>query len=266
MQKAGDKVRVNVQLIDARADSHLWAKTYDRDMKDVFAVESEVAQEIADSLQAKLSPAEANTVASAPTKDTQAYDLFLKGEFEQRVANNNLRRESFDQALVWYKEAIARDPNFALAIAQQVICRMRRHWLVEPLPEPELREIGQLAQRALTLAPDLAEAHVALGAYHYYGFREYEPALAQFQRAIELQPNNSLPLQFVAFVHRRQARWDATLHELKRAMEQDPRDASLVGNLAQTYSFSGNGKKLRIVRGRPRLSTHTRRLPCACYF
>ena len=108
-------------------------------MKDVFAVESEVAQEIADSLQAKLSPAEANTVASAPTKDTQAYDLFLKGEFEQRAANNNLRAESFDQALVWYKEAIARDPNFALAIAQLVTCRLRRHWLVEPLPEPELR-------------------------------------------------------------------------------------------------------------------------------
>src|SRR5213082_834877 len=89
VQKAADKVRVNVQLIDARKDSHLWAKTYDRDIKDVFAVESEVAQEIADSLQARLSPAEANTVASAPTKDTQAYDLFLKGEFEHRVANIN---------------------------------------------------------------------------------------------------------------------------------------------------------------------------------
>ena len=98
VQKAADKVRVNVQLIDARADSHLWAKSYDRDIKDVFAVESEVAQEIADSLQAKLSPTEANTVARAPTKDAQAYDLFLKGEFEQRVAHSNFRPESFDQA------------------------------------------------------------------------------------------------------------------------------------------------------------------------
>jgi TolB-like protein len=235
VQKAADKVRVNVQLIDARADSHLWAKTYDRDLADVFAIQSEVAQEIADSLKAKLSPTEASALATAPTKDPAAYDLFLKGEFEQRVANNNLRPESFDQALVWYKEAIARDPNFALAIAQQVICQMRRHWLVEPLPEPELREIGQLAQRALTLAPDLAEAHVALGVFHYYGFREYEPALAQFQRAIELQPNNAQPIEFVAFVHRRQARWDATVNELKRAMKQDPRDASLGANLAQTY-------------------------------
>ena len=112
VQKAGEKVRINVQLIDARADSHLWAKTYDRSLEDIFVVQSEVAQEVADSLKAKLSPAEANTVASAPTKDTQAYDLFLKGEFEQRVANNNLRPESFDQALVWYKEAIARDISF----------------------------------------------------------------------------------------------------------------------------------------------------------
>jgi TolB-like protein len=101
VQKANDKVRVNVQLIDARADSHLWAKSYDRDIKDVFAVESEVAQEIADSLQAKLSPAEATKLATAPTKDTRAYDLFLKGEFEGRVANSTLRPESFDQATVW---------------------------------------------------------------------------------------------------------------------------------------------------------------------
>jgi TolB-like protein len=110
VQKAADKVRVNVQLIDARADSHLWAKTYDRDIKDVFAVESEVAQEIADSLQAKLSPAEANTLATAPTKDTAAYDLFLKGESQLRAANASLRPESFDQAIAWYQQAIARDP------------------------------------------------------------------------------------------------------------------------------------------------------------
>ena len=194
VQKASNKVRVNVQLIDARADSHLWAKSYDRDIKDVFAVESEVAQEIADSLQAKLSPAEATKLATAPTKDTAAYDLFLKGEFEQRVANSNLRPESFDQATVWYKEAIARDPNFALAIAQLAICRLRRHWLTDPLSEAELMEAGALAKQALTLAPDLAEAHVALGLFYYYGFREYEPALTEFRRAIELQPNNALAL------------------------------------------------------------------------
>jgi TolB-like protein/cytochrome c-type biogenesis protein CcmH/NrfG len=237
VQKANDKVRVNVQLIDARADSHLWAKTYDRDIKDVFAVESEVAQEIADSLQAKLSPAEANALATAPTKDTAAYDLFLKGEFEQRVANSNFRPESFDQAARWYKEAIARDPNFALAIAQLAMCQLRRHWLTDPLSEAELMEASRLARQALTLAPDLPEAHVAVGLFHYYGFREYEPALAEFQRALELRPNYSLALQFIAFVHRRQGKWDRTLDELKKSIVQDPGDPYVQGGLAETYVF-----------------------------
>jgi tetratricopeptide (TPR) repeat protein len=230
-------VRVNVQLIDARADSHLWAKSYDRDMKDVFAVESEVAQEIADSLQAKLSPAEATKLATAPTKDTVAYDLFLKGEFEQRVANSNFRPESFDQAARWYKDAIARDPNFALAIAQLAICQLRRHWLTDPLTEPELMEAGRLAKQALTLAPDLTEAHIAVGLFHYYGFREYEPALTEFKLALELQPNNALALSFVAFVHRRQGKWDLALDELKKSIELDPRNAYTIGGLAETEIF-----------------------------
>jgi TolB-like protein/cytochrome c-type biogenesis protein CcmH/NrfG len=237
VQKAADKVRVNVQLIDARADSHLWAKTYDRDMKDVFAIQSEIAQEIADSLQAKLSPAEATKLATAPTKDTAAYDLFLKGEFEQRIANSTFRPESFDQAARWYKEAIARDPNFALAIAQLAICQLRRHWLTDPLSEAEVMEAGRLAKQALTLAPDLPEAHVAVGLFHYYGFREYEQALTEFQRALELRPNYSLALQFIAFVHRRQGKWDRTLDELKKSIVQDPLDPYVQGGLAETYVF-----------------------------
>jgi len=237
VQKARDKVRVNVQLIDARADSHLWAKTYDRDLADVFAIQSEVAQEIADSLQAKLSPTEASRVASVPTNDTQAYDLFLKGEFEQRIANSNFRPESFDQAARWYKEAISRDPNFAVAIAQLAICQLRRHWLTDPLTDAEVMEAGRLAKQALTLAPDLADAHIALGLFYYYGFREYEPALTEFRRAIELQPNDALALSFVAFVHRRQGKWDLTLDELKRSIDLNPRDAYTIGGLAETDVF-----------------------------
>src|SRR4030095_3799140 len=109
-------------------------------------------------MKAKLSPAEANTMARAPTKDTEAYDLFLKGEFEHRMANSSFRPESFDQAARWYKDAIARDPNFALAIAQLAICQLRRHWLTDPLSEAELMDAGRLAKQALTLAPALPEA------------------------------------------------------------------------------------------------------------
>ena len=237
VQKAGDKVRVIVQLIEARSDSHLWAKTYDRDMKDVFAIQSEVAQEIADSLQAKLSPAEAKTLATAPTKDTAAYDLFLKGEHEHRAAHSAQTAELFDRAATWYREAIARDPKFAVAIAQLVVCRLRRHWLVEPAPQAELSEIGRMSQDALTLAPDRAEAHIALGVFHYYGSRQYEPALAQFRRALELQPNNSEAIQFAGFVYRRQGQWQRALDELGRSLKYDPRNAAILGNLAQTYCF-----------------------------
>src|SRR6202790_519067 len=130
VQRAADKVRVNVQLIDARADSHLWAKSYDRDIKDVFAVESEVSQEIADALQAKLSPNEANTLATAPTKDPEAYDSFLKGEYEEREAESSLKPEPFDRAAVFYKQALTHDPNFALAAARLAVSRIFRHWFV----------------------------------------------------------------------------------------------------------------------------------------
>jgi TolB-like protein/Tfp pilus assembly protein PilF len=235
VQKAGDKVRVNVQLIDARADSHLWAKSYDREIKDVFAVESEVAQEIADSLQAKLSPAEANTLATAPTRDTAAYDLFLKGEFEERLADSSLEAESFDRAAAWYRQAIARDPNFALAMARLVQSRIQRHWFIEQMSEAELAQLRSVAEQAVALAPNLAQVHVALGQFYYHGYRQYEPALAEFERALQLQPNASTALEYSGYVHRRQGQWERCLDELKRALEQDPRNAAIAANFANTY-------------------------------
>jgi TolB-like protein/Flp pilus assembly protein TadD len=243
VQRAADKVRVNVQLIDARADSHLWAKSYDRDIKDVFAVESEVAQEIADSLQAKLSPAEATTLTKAPTADTAAYDLFLKGEFELRLANTSLKPEAFDQAAAWYEQAIARDPKFALAYAKLADCRLNRHWFMQTLTESELAEVKATAERALALAPDLAEAHVSLGIYYYYGYRDYEHALIEFARAVELQPNNAPAIEYSGYVHRRQGQWQRCVEELTKALQIDPRSADVAGNLGQTYGLLRMWKK-----------------------
>ncbi|HVI79644.1 MAG TPA: hypothetical protein VM715_16045, partial [Candidatus Acidoferrum sp.] len=235
VQKAADKVRVNVQLIDARADSHLWAKSYDREIKDVFAVESEVAQEIADSLQAKLSPAEASTLATAPTKDTAAYDLFLKGEYEERLADSSLKAESFNQAAAWYRQAIARDPHFALAMARLVQNRIAYHWFIEQMSEAELAQVRSMADEAVAIAPNLAQVHVALGQFYYHGYRQYEQALAEFERALQLQPNASAALEYSGYVHRRQGQWKRCLAELKRAFEADPRNASLAANISNTY-------------------------------
>ena len=151
VQRAADQVRVNVQLIDARADTHLWAKTYDRAAKDVFAVESEVSQGIADALQAKLSPNEANTLATAPTKDPEAYDLFLRGESEQREAESSRKPEAFDRAADWYRQAIERDPNFSLAIARLAYIQIYRHYWIQSLAEKDLAEVKETAEHALRL-------------------------------------------------------------------------------------------------------------------
>src|SRR5215472_9306397 len=155
VQKAGDKVRVNVQLLDARIDANLWAKSYDRDLKDVFGVESEVAQEIADTLQAKLSPSQSDALATAPTRDTEAYDLFLKGEYEEQQAESALTAEPFDRAQTLYRQALALDRKFALAYARLAYSELYRHWYISPLTSAELAEVKSNIDRALTIAPAL---------------------------------------------------------------------------------------------------------------
>src|SRR5262249_30584846 len=171
VQKAGDKVRVNVQLIDARGDTHLWAKSYDRDIKDVLAVESEVSQEIADALQAKLSPSESRALTSAGTRDAEAYDLFLRGEYEFHQAESTLAADAYDRPDAFYHQALARDPNFAGAAAALARSRLSRHWFVSPLAPPELGDVKSIIDRALALAPNSPEAHFALGLFSYWGHR-----------------------------------------------------------------------------------------------
>ena len=235
VQKAGDRVRVNVQLIDARADTHLWAKSYDGDAKDIFGVQTEVSQQVADALRAKLSPAETNALAAAPTQDTEAYDLFLKGEYALRHAETVLTAEAFDAADAAYRRALQRDPNFALAAARLAESRVARHWYVTPLTSAELNEAKSLAERAVRLAPNVAGSHMGMGLYYYWGRREYEAALAEFRRAIELQPNNSSARKYLAYVYRRQGRWEPSLTEMTKAAELDPRDADIPANISFTY-------------------------------
>ena len=237
VQRAGGKVRVNVQLIDARADTHLWAKSYDRDLKDVLAVESEVSQEIADALQAKLSPSESHALASAGTRDPEAYDLFLRGEYEFHQAESILASDAYDRADGFYRQALARDPNFAQAAAELARNRLLRHWYISALTAAELEWVKSLIDRALTLAPNSPEAHLALGLFFYYGHRQYENALAEFNRTLELQPNNALARQYSAWVYRRRGEWERSLADAQRAEELDPRDAAISANIGGTYGI-----------------------------
>jgi serine/threonine-protein kinase len=226
---------VNVQLIDARADTHLWAKSYDRDLKDVLGVESEVSQEIADALQAKLSPSESLSLASVGTHDTEAHDLFLRGEYEFHQAESTTDENAYDRADGFYRQALARDPNFAEAASELARSRLSRHWFVSPLAPRELEEVKSLIDRALTLAPNSPEGHLALGIFFYWGHRQYEDALAEFNRTLALQPNNALAREYCGWVYRRRSEWERSLADSRRAEELDPRDALIPANLAPTY-------------------------------
>jgi len=235
VQKAGDKVRVNVQLLDARIDTHLWAKSYDRDLKDVFTVESEVAQEIADTLRAKLSPSQSDALATAPTRDTEAYDLFLKGEYEEHQGENVLSADLVDHAEMFYRQALARDPSFALAYARLAQSELFRHWFISNLTSAELGEVKSNIDRALAIAPASPDAHLALGVFYYWGYRDYDAGLRELDRAIELQPSSSNSWNFRAAIHRRRGEWQRALAEFDRAAELDPRDSGIPAEIGVTY-------------------------------
>ncbi len=235
VQRAGEKVRVNVQLLDARSDTHLWAKSYDRDLKDIFAVESDVAQEIADALQAKLSPSQSTALAAAPTDDTEAYDLFLKGEYDEHQAESTLSAELFDRAQTFYRQALARNPNFALAYSRLAYSELYRHWFISTLSSAELAEVKSNVDHSLAITPALPDAHLALGVFYYWGYRDYDPALRELDRALELQPSSSNSRDFRAAIYRRRGEWQRSLAEYDRAAELDPRDSGIATQVGITY-------------------------------
>jgi serine/threonine protein kinase/Flp pilus assembly protein TadD len=236
VQKNADIVRVNVQLIKAADDSHLWADTFDRKLTDIFSVESEVSQKIAAALQANLSPNESHVLVAVRTHDTEAYDLFLRGEYEFRQAESTLDGgAALDRAVGFYRRALARDPNFAEAAAALARTRLMGRWALSPLTTAELEEVKSIIDRALAIAPNSPDAHSALGLFFYWGYRQYDMALNEFNRTLELQPNSALARTYCAWVYRRRGEWERSLAEFHRAQELDPRDVQIPQNIGATY-------------------------------
>ncbi|HEV2608563.1 MAG TPA: tetratricopeptide repeat protein, partial [Xanthomonadaceae bacterium] len=228
VQKAGDAVRVNVKLIDTRSDAQLWANTYDRKLDNVFSVESEVAQKIADVLKARLSPQETTALARAPTQNAAAYDTFLKAESLAYKARDSLEDPDFVAADVAYRQAVALDPGFALAHARLAYNAIGRYWLTKQVPDSDLSAIKASADRALALAPDLPEAHLALGFYLYWGHRQYDDAIAQFQQVLQLAPNNVEALSALGYTYRRKGDLSKSADYLKQALQVSPLDANVI--------------------------------------
>src|SRR5262249_7978952 len=194
-----------------------------------------VSQEIAQALRANLSPNESDVLASTRTPDTEAYDLFLRGQYESSQAENALVAGAYDRADAFYRQALARDPNFALAAAALASSRLTRHWFVSSLEPAELEEVKSLIDRALALAPNSPQAHLALGLFFYWGHRQYQMALTEFNRTLELQPNSALARTYCAWVYRRRGEWERSLAEFHRAQELDPRDVQIPQNIGATY-------------------------------
>lgn len=240
VQRSGDQVLINVQLIDGRNGDHLWAQSYTRTLDQAFEVQRDVAEQVAAALEAQLLPSEATRVASLPTRDAIAYDLFLQAEYAAlQIESGNATSPAGSTATAreFYAKAIARDPKFALAFARLSYLESHAYWL-DIDHTPERAAAGRVAaERALELEPDLALAHVAMGYAHYYGRRDYAAALAEFERARRDLPNNADVNASIANVDRRLGRWEAALVGYERASVLDPRNPQFPALLGDSLTM-----------------------------
>jgi serine/threonine-protein kinase len=236
VQRAGGRVRVSAQLIDARSDSHLWAERYDRDLADVFAIQSEIAKTIADHLEAKISPSEKAAIEKAPTTDLAAFDLYERAKALWADITDPLHaRENLPQAARLLDEAVARDPQFLLAWCLLSRVHGALYWTGHDRTPARLDLANVAVQTALRLQPEAGEAHRALATYYYYGFRDYVRAHSELAIARSTLPNDAEVFLYIGLIDRREGHWDEATRNMERALELDPRNLFTLQQLAVTY-------------------------------
>ena len=239
VQKSGDAVRVNVQLIKATNDSHLWGDTFDRKLTDIFSVESEVAKAVADQLRVELTGQEEQVIASKPTDNVEAYDAYLRGLAYTLKTGNNAANALAAQK--YLRGAVRLDPKFALAWA--LLSNVNAHgYLVGSLQQTvALREEArQAAETAFTLQPNLGEAILAKGYYHYACLKDYAAALRYFEQARQSLPNSSRIPESLAYVTRKQGDWGRSESYFNEADRLDPRNVRLLTNQAYSSIYTSS--------------------------
>jgi TolB-like protein/Tfp pilus assembly protein PilF len=239
VRRSGNRVRVNAQLINARTDAHIWADTFDREIDDLFALQSELAQRIAAALRANISPREKASLQLHPTSDLGAYDLYLRARDLFRWSGAGDPRENGEKALRLLGEALDRDPQFALAHALASRFHAELYWFGSDRSSDRLMRAKREAETALRIHPELGDARLALAYYHYYGAHEYDLARKQLAFAQEATPNDAEVWDGTAAVDRRQGRWKDALANFEKAWQLDPRNASVIWNLAETNACLG---------------------------
>jgi len=243
-RKAGNRIRVTAQLIDVATDGHLWAQNYDRNLDDVFEVQSDVAKQVAEALQVRILSPERERIEKKPTENTTAYILYLKG----RQLWNKRGLDDFKKARECFEQAVREDPGFALGYVGQADCAiMRKRWRIDP--EENLAKAKAMTEKALKLDPTLAETHATLGLIYTEEF-DLRRAEEEFRKAIELKPSYATAHQWYSMILCAEVRWDEALKEVEKAVELDPLSGVMIFNFGTYYyarrDFSKAAEKFRM--------------------
>lgn len=237
VQRTENRVKVMAQLIDARTDGHLWAEQYDREIADAFAIQSEIAQAIALQLQVKLSLTEKAAIQQT-TRDVEAFDLYLRAkELLKGFHDTEKWKETLLKAVRLLDEATSRDPTFALAYCWTTTAHDSLYWYGLDRTPARLAQAQATAQKALALAPDLGESHLAQALVYYHGSRDYARALAELAIASQTLPNSAEVYSMGGWIARRQGRWEDAIKNLEKAAELDPRNPKILNGLSVLYDL-----------------------------
>jgi TolB-like protein/Flp pilus assembly protein TadD len=236
VRREAGRIHLNAQLIDTRTDTHVWAEEYDRDLTDLFAIQSEIAQKVADQLETKVSAVEKAAIEKPPTTDLVAYDFYLRAKnLIDGIAFSTRAKENLFEAVGLLKQAVARDPSFFAAYCQLAGAHDRIYFLGFDHTEARLKLAETAIQSIRSLHPDSGEAHLALAQHLYWAYRDYERARQELAAARRTLPNESRIVLMTAYIDRRQGRWEKCLEEMKQALELDPRNFSILQQISYTY-------------------------------
>jgi len=235
---ATDRVRISPQLIQIKEDVHLWAESYDAVLTDIFEVQSGIARQVAEALDVTLLKSEQDALSRLPTKSAQAYDYYLRGKQFFTIAAYS--PENLEHAEAMHRNAVEIDPRFAQAYAELGAVYVEMVWEQSASAESLLDTARYYIDKAVALAPDDPVVYQALGWYYYHGLRDFDKALVEFARVLELQPNNSMAIASIAWVKRRQGNWGKAIEGLQQAIRLDPRQPWYRYELGMAYARSGN--------------------------
>jgi TolB-like protein/Tfp pilus assembly protein PilF len=236
VQRAGNRVRVSAQLIDAKTDTHLWAERYDRDLADVFAIQSEIAKTIADQLQAKISPTERAAIEQPPTRDVSAFELYSQAKTLMLSSSFSARTKDIQlQAIDLLNRAVARDPQFFLAYCQLARAHDILYLINLDHTAARLALAETAVQKAVHLRPNAGETHLLLAEHLYRGYLDYDRALNEIEIARRTLPNDPLILELTGYIKRRQGHWEESTRSFEREIDLDPRNLYILQQIALSY-------------------------------